>query len=385
MSKTTARHAEIAGGGIGGLGLGMMLAADGWTVRVHERSPAIREVGAGLYIKNNSLRVLEQYGVVEELEPYGTWLKHRRVRNAQGKVMTEHETTGHRRCLVTPRQALVEVLARRAEAYGVEVVTGSQIAGIEPQGALIGADGKRYAADLVIAADGYKSRLRDGLGIKSSWRDLDTLINRYLVDTRSFTREDVTTEHWSGHRRIGITPSGPNQSYVYVVMPRGDAPGATLPLDLASWNQSHPFLKEELAILAASPSTQYPYAVVTVDRWSEGRGAIIGDAAHGLPPTLGQGAGLTLMNSYALTRVLADATDIPAALKQWETTVRFISDATQRWALRYDWFTRQWPTSLSIFRPLIVSAFGRSKYLTEKLRMADRGLDLTPIGFASAR
>lgn len=385
MAKNSSRHAEIAGGGIGGLGLGMMLAADGWSVRVHERSPAIREVGAGLYIKNNSLRVLEQYGVVEELAPHGTWLKHRRVRNAQGKVMTEHETTGHRRCLVTPRLALVEVLARRAAAYGVEIVTDSHITGIEAQGALIGADGQRHRADLVIAADGYKSRLRDGLGIRSSWRDLDTLIDRYLVETRSFTPEDVTTEHWSGHRRIGITPSGPNEAYVYVVMPRGDAAGTRLPLDLESWNRSHPFLEKELAILAASSSTQYPYAVVSVDRWSEGRGAIIGDAAHGLPPTLGQGAGLTLMNSYALMRVLSNATDIPAALRQWESTVRFISDATQRWALRYDWFTRQWPTSLSIFRPLIVSAFGHSKYLTEKLRMADRGLDLTPIGFAAAR
>ena len=37
-------HAEIAGGGIGGLCLGMMLAQRGWTVRVHERSEEIREI-----------------------------------------------------------------------------------------------------------------------------------------------------------------------------------------------------------------------------------------------------------------------------------------------------------------------------------------------------
>ncbi|RVT98648.1 FAD-dependent monooxygenase [Rhodovarius crocodyli] len=380
---TTQRHAEIAGGGIGGLGLGMMLAADGWTVRVHERSPEIREVGAGLYIKNNSLRVLEQYGVVEELEPHGTWLKHRRVRNAEGRVINEHETVGHRRCLVTPRQALVDVLASRARAYGVEVVTGSHIAGIEAGGALIDAAGKRYAADLVVAADGARSRLRNALGIKGSFRELDTLIDRFLVDTRSFTQDDATTEHWSGRRRIGITPSGPNQSYVYVVMPRGDAPGARLPLDVASWNASHPFLKAEFDILSQAPSTQYPYALVKVDRWSEGKAAIVGDCAHGLPPTLGQGAGLTLMNSYALMRMVQGRADIPAALREWEKTVRFISDSTQRWAVRYDWFSRQWPSSLSLLKPLVVGAFQHSKYLTEKLRMADRGLDLTPIGFAA--
>ena len=43
-------HAEIAGGGIGGLALGTMLRQRGWTVRVHERSEEIREIGAGIYI-----------------------------------------------------------------------------------------------------------------------------------------------------------------------------------------------------------------------------------------------------------------------------------------------------------------------------------------------
>lgn len=383
------RHAEIAGGGIGGLGLGMMLAADGWSVRVHERSLAIREVGAGLYIKNNSLRVLEQYGVVAMLEPHGTWLQHRRIRNAQGRIMEEHPTIAHRRCLVAPRQALVDALASRARDFGVEILTGSQITGIEAGGqaraALIDKAGQRYAADLVVCADGVRSALRPALGIRSGFRELDTLINRYLVDTRSFTPEDVTTEHWSGRRRIGITPSGANQTYVYVVMPRGDAAGARLPLDLESWGRSHPVLRDALEILARAEATQYPYGLVDCARWSVGRAAVIGDAAHGLPPTLGQGAGLTLMNAYALTRTVAGRDDIAAALIEWERMVRFISDVTQRWSVRYDWFTRQWPSLLAPLRPLIVGAFGRSRYLTERMRIADRGLDLTPIGFATAR
>jgi 2-polyprenyl-6-methoxyphenol hydroxylase-like FAD-dependent oxidoreductase len=389
MSTTSKqRHAEIAGGGIGGLGLAMMLAADGWSVCVHERSPAIREVGAGLYIKNNSLRVLEQYGVMEALEPHGTWLKFRRIRDARGHLMEEHPTVAHRRCLVAPRQALVDALASRARALGVEVVTGSHVTGIEAggtaPGALIEKAGARHEADLVVCADGVRSALRHALGIPSGFRELNTLIDRFLVDTRSFTPEDVTTEHWSGRRRIGITPSGADRTYVYVVMPRNDAAGAALPLDVEDWTRSHPMLRDALTILSRAEATQYPYGLVHCARWSEGRAAVIGDAAHGLPPTLGQGAGLTLMNSYALTRTVSGRDDIPEALREWERTVRFISDATQRWAVRYDWFTRQWPSVLAPVRPLIVGAFGRSKYLTEKLRIADRGLDLTPIGFATA-
>jgi FAD binding domain len=76
-------------------------------------------------------------------------------------------------------------------------------------------------------------------------------------------------------------------------------------------------------------------------RWQKGGVAIIGDAAHGLPPTLGQGVGLTLMNAHALVAILGHGRAVDEALPTWEAAVRFISDRTQRWALRYGAFTRQ--------------------------------------------
>lgn len=373
------RHAEIAGGGIGGLGLGLMLARHGWTVRVHERSSEIREVGAGIYIKNNSIRVFEHYGIYPQLEPLGTQLQYARIRDAEGRVMQQRPLVGHHRVLVLPRQSLVDVLAASAQEAGVEIVTGSQIVGAETDGALIDARGRRFAADLVVAADGFRSKVRDSLNIGARSRELGTLINRYLVATRSFTEEAVTTEHWSGPRRIGITPSGAGHSYAYVVMPRGDAGGSRLPLDVADWSRSHPALKTELAIFAESEVTQYPYVLVHCPRWSVGRVAIIGDAAHGLPPTLGQGAGLTLMNSHALAQIVSEASDVEQGLAEWERTVRFISDATQRWAVRYDRFTRQWPQSLRMLRPAIVWAFGNLRFLNDRMRIADRGLAATPV------
>lgn len=373
------RHVEIAGGGIGGLGLGMMLARHGWSVRVHERSTEIREVGAGIYVKNNSIRVLEHYGIYSKIEPLGTKLERARIRDSQGRVMQERQLNGHHRVIVLPRQALVDVLAASAREAGVEIVTNSHIVGADIHGALIDDKGKRYAADFVVAADGARSKVRDGLNIGASARELGTLINRYLVPTRSFTREAVTTEHWSGPRRIGITPSGAEYSYAYVVMPRNDAAAVRLPLDAADWERSLPFLKDELAIFAKSDSTQYPYMLVNCPQWSLRNLAIIGDAAHGLPPTLGQGAGLTLMNSHALAELVSDSSNVAQGLQHWEKTVRFISDQTQRWSVRYDRFTRQWPQSLQVLRPSIVWAFGHFRFLNERMRIADRGLDLTPV------
>ena len=60
------RHAEIAGAGIGGLALAAALAQRGWSVRVHERNPELRAIGAGIYIWENGLRVLQAIGAYEE-------------------------------------------------------------------------------------------------------------------------------------------------------------------------------------------------------------------------------------------------------------------------------------------------------------------------------
>src|SRR5258708_18507326 len=157
MRQTTTRcpmqrHAEIAGGGIGGLGLGLMLARHGWSVRFHGRPSEIREVGAGIYIKNNSIRVLEHYGIYPKLEPLGTLLRYARIRDPEGRVMQQRPLVGHHRVLVLPRHSLVDVLAAAARVARVAIVTGSQIVGAKTDGALIDARGRRFAAALVVAA-----------------------------------------------------------------------------------------------------------------------------------------------------------------------------------------------------------------------------------------
>ena len=63
MSK---RHAEIVGAGFAGLTAACALAQRGWSVRVHERADRLRTTGAGIYIYENGLRVLEAVGAIED-------------------------------------------------------------------------------------------------------------------------------------------------------------------------------------------------------------------------------------------------------------------------------------------------------------------------------
>jgi 2-polyprenyl-6-methoxyphenol hydroxylase-like FAD-dependent oxidoreductase len=372
-------HAEIAGGGIAGLSSAMMLAQLGWTARVHERSPEIREVGTGIFIKNNAIEVLEEIGLFDRLSPHGFKLERAKLLDRDGNTMQDRRLGDRMRVQVFLRQTLIEVLRDAAEQAGVEIVTSSTAVAADPAGELLLEDGRRLRADLVIAADGVRSKVRDSLGVGSSYQQLPTIVNRYLVPSREITPEPITYEHWSDRYRIGITPCAGNLSYAYQVCPQWDKAASALPSDVAFWSKVFPQLKSEIDILSRTSASQHSYSIVRCSSWQKGRVAIIGDAAHGLPPTLGQGVGLTLMNSRALAVVLDRSPTVAEALPAWEEAVRFISDRTQRWALRYDFFTRQWPTSLWFIRPAIIWAFRSVPALNRRMRIADEGLKVTAL------
>ena len=74
---------------------------------------------------------------------------------------------------------------------------------------------------------------------------------------------------------------------------------------------------------------------VGIRSWSQGRVAVIGDAAHGMAPTLGQGAGCAMMNALALAECLETAKDLQSGLAAWEANARPITEHTQDISHRY--------------------------------------------------
>ena len=193
-------HAEIAGGGIGGLSSATMLAQQGWTVRVHERSPEIREVGTGIYIKNNAIEVLEEFGIFDRLVAHGT-------RSSSARKCSIATVASCRIALswvgsrvhVFLRQTLIEVLRDAAERAGVDIVTGSTALAADPKGELLLEDGRRLHADLVIAADGVRSRVREFAG--------DRRQQSNAADQRQSVPDTVTRNHsGAGHQGALVGP-----------------------------------------------------------------------------------------------------------------------------------------------------------------------------------
>src|SRR5258708_25804474 len=84
------RRAEIVGAGFGGLAAACALAQRGWTVRVHERADRLRKTGAGIYIYENGLRVIEALGAYADAIHGAPFANSREVRDDHNRVVSLH-------------------------------------------------------------------------------------------------------------------------------------------------------------------------------------------------------------------------------------------------------------------------------------------------------
>jgi 2-polyprenyl-6-methoxyphenol hydroxylase-like FAD-dependent oxidoreductase len=317
---------------------------------------------------------------MEELALRGTQLLQDQMVDWRGRAMQnrnlERQVT---RRWSFPRQALIETLNAAARRSGVEVVTGSTIQAASPDGFLVDALGREHRADLVIGADGHHSTVRNSLGLTQFERRLPTTSIRFLLDGRELTPKPASTEHWSRRRRVALAACGPANTYVYMACPEADDAGSEVPIDVVSWSEHFPRLRSVFELLQRSEPYKAYYSWVRSQPWSSGRAVLLGDAAHALPPTLGQGSNLAMSNARSLVTYLEQTDNVPAALTAWEQAVRATTDATQQWAGYYDRLTKYWPNALSPVRATVIWAFGASPTLAATLRRADRTPPITDL------
>ena len=359
----TQRHAEIVGAGFAGLTAACALAQRGWSVRVHERAGELRTTGAGIYIYENGLRVLEAVGAYQAAVKGAPAAHTREVRDDANRTISVHRWGGSRVFSIV-RQTVINALAEQARRAGAEIVVNS--AGVEasPGGALLLAGGRSVKADLIVAADGANSRLRDALGLTAQRRYLVDGCTRLLIDKtpdeKRATDGATTVEYWSGSRRVLYTPCSETDVYVALTMLDSDRIAKATPVDRDAWTRWFPHLE---ALIGRLGEGRYDrFELIRLKRWSAGRVAVIGDAAHALPPNIGQGGGCAMMNALALAVHLDGAGDVPAALAQWERTERPITDHTQRVSVALGWPTT-WPPKLRAFA---LSLAGKSKWVVRQ-------------------
>ncbi|HSD02142.1 MAG TPA: NAD(P)/FAD-dependent oxidoreductase [Gaiellales bacterium] len=358
------RRAEVAGAGLAGLTVAAVLAQRGWNVRVHERAPELREIGAGIYLFENALRVLEEIGAYDHVAARAERILDGDLRDHADRLVIRRNERREvaSRLFVAVRGDLHAALALAATRAGAEIVTGSQVLAATPDGRLEFEDGLGERADLVVGADGVRSRVRDSLALATSITDLQDGCGRHLIARVADDPVQRTIEVWNGGRRLGIAPAAREWVYIFLCCPSSDVGGRRQqPFDTGEWIRTHPAYASQLGRIPRHPEGRWlTFYDVRCRAWSEGRVALVGDAAHAMSPNLGQGACTAMSNALALGQAVSVHADIPAALLAWEASERPLTDRTQRYSYLYGRIGTRWPRAVLDVRSRLVPVVARN-------------------------
>jgi salicylate hydroxylase len=330
----------IVGAGIGGLAAACALRRRGFEVAIFERAEKLEEVGAGLQIGPNGVRVLRALGLGDALrrnafEPTNMvslkWddasLRFREpMRGFYLEKFGVPYMTAHRADLhAMLREAVVDVpLQLCAHCVGADTVNGTAVARF--------ADGTAAEADVVIGADGIRSTIRaQEFGVDAprftgmmAWR---CMVPMDCVPTRVGPRGGVALQRgeyvgWIGPNGHVITyPIGGNGDTLNIF-------GGHYTQEWVEESWSVPSSRDELiaakagwneALLGMFRHVEQVFKWGIYDRdplpqWTCGRVTLLGDAAHPTMPTLAQGANMAVEDGYVPSRALAQHDRVDAAL-----------------------------------------------------------------------
>jgi salicylate hydroxylase len=327
----------VIGGGIGGLAAAAFLRRAGLAATVYEQSPALTEVGAGLLVTPNAARLLHRLPAASGLDRAGVVLQAgwEFRRWADGTVLFSQQlgdTCLHRYGEFAWTMHRADLLAMLRSAVPDEVIeTGRRCTGVTQQAGgvtLEFAAGGPVHADVVVAADGIHSVLRDHITAASPPRESGLVAWRSLVPAGAapqFARRPVQTL-WLGHRHhlvhypvsagrlvniVAFSPAGAGEVESWSAVGRV----ADLAAEFAGWDP-------RLGELIGAAGQVGRWAVLDrapLPRWVAGRVALLGDAAHPMLPFYGQGAGQAIEDAAALAVCLATGPwDPAAALARYE-------------------------------------------------------------------
>jgi 2-polyprenyl-6-methoxyphenol hydroxylase-like FAD-dependent oxidoreductase len=253
-------------------------------------------------------------------------------------------------CLRIPRKDLIRELRAMVKEAGIEIEYGQKFTKIvseDADGVVFElADGRQERADLLIGADGIHSKVRSHL-----FPDIHPIYSGFMGVTYCFPRANLPVPSADFPLPVSIfgkrgafvmSPQGVDgqeifagRQYKYDVQDRSGWDALLMrkdelidlhQRDTKEWSPFVQAAQAQISTPEAHSVSIWPYYFVPkMQCWhsTTGRVVILGDAAHAVPPTAGQGANQSFEDSYSLAQVLArtfhDTDNLPEVLTAWET------------------------------------------------------------------
>jgi len=331
----------VAGGGIGGLAAAYALAHKGAQVTLLEQSSEFGEVGAGIQLGPNVVRILEAWGLGEALRGVAAFPECLRVRNAMNGAVLGELPMGQ---TMVQRYGASYVTIARADMHGllldavrrqgkVHLHLSSEVTRVDQDEHAVRVQTltQNFHAPMLVGADGVWSRLRKEVVDDGAPRVTGHLAFRALVpqaDLPEKLRSKVVTAWLGRDFHVVQYPVRRGEWLNVVAIVHGHVYG-----DPKHWD--HSANAAELRTRLAGATKALRDLVHAIPNWrlwalsdrppmrsasehARGRIALLGDAAHPMRPYLAQGAGMAIEDADTLARVLdANPDDVPAALQSY--------------------------------------------------------------------
>ncbi|RNL82517.1 FAD-dependent monooxygenase [Halostreptopolyspora alba] len=325
-------HAAVVGGGIGGLTAALALHRRGWAVTICERAPVAEPDDFGMALAPNALRGLDALGAGADVRARSARHGAAAIRRRDGRWIVrtgaaEAESRfGDPVCVIRHTELHRSLLGRLPQgALRVATTVSSVEPGDTRQLARVGTDSGELSADLVVVADGVRSTVRPMLFLEHPGMVYTGATCWHAIVARPSELSVEFGESWGPGGVAGVLPLPGDEVYCYTtgnVSAGGAARDekAELARRLEGWHHPIPDM------FAAAP----PESVTRSDLWHvdtplpayhKGRVALLGDAAHAMVPTLGQGVGQTIEDAVVLAHHVAGSMAyVPTALQSYTDT-----------------------------------------------------------------
>ncbi|GAA3113546.1 FAD-dependent oxidoreductase [Streptosporangium carneum] len=310
----------VVGAGIGGLAAARGLVAAGHEVVVLEQAAEPRLGGGAVTLWCNGTAILGDLGV--DLEGAGQRLTTLCLRTAGGRQVLEFdlEALAERfgsAARVIPRRTLITLLGSGLAEGAVRF--GARVAELRTDGDGVRVrteTGQEYGGDFLVGADGVRSRVR-ALVLGGGQAALTGAATWQGLTQAPFDLGSTTTLMVGRQGDFGFMGAGDGLMQWFFDVPWSsdaaarDKPLETLRRRFAGWGSP---VERVLASLEDGDAELFPHTRHRVPRrWGDGRCALLGDAAHAMPPVMAQGTNQALEDVAALVDCL-DAAPDPAAV-----------------------------------------------------------------------
>jgi salicylate hydroxylase len=335
----------VIGAGIGGLAAACALRTRGFEVAVYERAPSLGEVGAGLQLGPNAVKVLRALALETALrqlafEPTNivslAWDDaHLRFREPLKAIATTKFGAPY---LMVHRADLHRLLCEKFPADAIHLdAPCTQVASMKGGAAATFADGSAVEADVIVGADGINSAVRENLFGVQPARYTQQMAWRCIVPIACVPTEVGPGRAVAVGRDEYVGWIGPEGHVICYPIRSGELYNIfaghvseewveeswVVPSSVAELLAAYRGWNEALLAMLGNVEQCFKWGIRDRDplpHWTRGRITLLGDAAHPMMPTLAQGAAMALEDAYAVARNLArHGADPERGLKAYES------------------------------------------------------------------